>query len=448
MMNNSRMKRQFTGTTGKIILHILAWSILIVLPQYLNRRYFGNFPVSWWFYVNTATYLVIFYINYLILVPRFYFRGNGWKYFVSALVVLVAVYFVSEFSNDAFFRRYRNQRVMVIRDSTLTDSVGYLRILPDEAFNREEESGRQEYNENAAPRQRRIVVITPEYIGDSSRTRQDTIHAPGNSGPGGFGSPPDNRGVPGPAGDFGRFRPAFLSYQVYNYILSALFFTFFSLGLRLMERHAGIEKKQKELEKEKLNSELALLKNQISPHFFFNTLNNIYSLISINTEDSQNAVLKLSRLMRYLLYESEQGITRLSKEIEFMNNYIDLMRLRTSNKVSMQVNFPENYEDISLPPLLFIPFIENAFKHGISYRDKSFIEIMMKTENDNLVFRCTNSINGYKTDKEDNHNGIGLENVKKRLNLLFPERHTLKISKTEKIFDVELIIGMKDLSNG
>ena len=146
---------------------------------------------------------------------------------------------------------------------------------------------------------------------------------------------------------------------------------------------------QKETEKEKLNSELAFLKNQISPHFFFNTLNNIYSLISINAEDSQKAVLKLSKLMRYLLYESEQGNTKLSNEIDFMNNYIDLMKLRMNDKVDLTVSFPKKYEDKNIPPLLFIPFIENAFKHGISYREKSFIDInMMVTKEFNNFQMC------------------------------------------------------------
>ena len=175
-------------------------------------------------------------------------------------------------------------------------------------------------------------------------------------------------------------------------MFTSIFLVFFSVGMRVLERHSQTEKLQKELEKEKLNSELAFLKNQISPHFFFNTLNNIYSLISINAEDSQKAVLRLSKLMRYLLYDSEHGNTKLSNEIDFMNNYIDLMKLRMSNKISLTVSFPEKYEDINIPPLIFIPFIENAFKHGISYREKSFIDISMTAEKESVRFKCTNSL--------------------------------------------------------
>ena len=233
------------------------------------------------------------------------------------------------------------------------------------------------------------------------------------------------------------------AFGFFNHFLTSMLLSGFAIGLGVMEKLKMNEKKQKELEKEKLNSELAFLKNQVSPHFFFNTLNNIYSLIEINTTDAQDAVMKLSRLMRYLLYESEQGETQLSHEIHFMNHYIDLMRLRISPKVELSIELPKNDSNLKVPPLLFIPFVENAFKHGISYREKSFIRIGMKLEGYLIIFTCSNSLAG-KTEEQqtENHSGIGLENVKKRLNLLFPEKHTLKISKTENEFSVILEINL------
>lgn len=246
-------------------------------------------------------------------------------------------------------------------------------------------------------------------------------------------------GPPAPELNFGH--PPFRQIHFFNYAFTSLFLIFFSVGLRVLERHSQTEKLQKELEREKLNSELAFLKNQVSPHFFFNTLNNIYSLISINAEDSREAVLKLSKLMRYLLYESEQGNTRLSNEIDFMNNYIDLMKLRMSDKISLTVSFPVKYEDINIPPLLFIPFIENAFKHGISYRERSFIDISMLANKDSITFRCANSLFKAREDNENSHSGIGLENVRKRLSLIFPGKHELKINKTDMAFEVLLYIN-------
>ena len=216
---------------------------------------------------------------------------------------------------------------------------------------------------------------------------------------------------------------------LYNFFITSFLVSGFAVGMRYAESALKKEEEIKELEREKLNSELALLKNQVSPHFFFNTLNNIYSLIAINQEDAREAVLSLSKMMRYMLYESEQGNTTLSHEIEFMTGYIDLMKLRMSDRVNLTVAFPEEYEDQDLPPLLFIPFIENAFKHGAG------------SAGGEIFFRASNSITRLSADAPRAASGIGLDNVRKRLALLYPGRHELKIDEQENIFTVELRIG-------
>lgn len=240
------------------------------------------------------------------------------------------------------------------------------------------------------------------------------------------------------------FRPPLKAFGIYNHILISSLISGFALGLGVMEKLKQNEKRQKELEKEKLNSELAFLKNQVSPHFFFNTLNNIYSLIGIDTSEAQDAVLKLSKLMRYLLYESEQNESKLSDEISFMKNYIDLMKLRLSNKVELTVSFPENTDNLDIPPLLFIPFIENAFKHGVSYREHSFIDIKMTVADKQILFLAKNSIGTSSHSGDGQHSGIGLENVKKRLNLLFSGTHKLKIDKNQDTFSVDLQLKIKN----
>jgi hypothetical protein len=234
--------------------------------------------------------------------------------------------------------------------------------------------------------------------------------------------------------------PSFKIFGLFNHILTSILISGFAIGLGVMEKLKQNEKKQKELEKEKLHSELAFLKNQVSPHFFFNTLNNIYSLIGIDVPTAQESVLKLSKLMRYLLYESEHGETLMSNEIEFMNNYIDLMKLRLNSKVELQIDFPEEFPDFTIPPLLFVPFIENAFKHGISYRDRSFIHLHMKIDQEQIIFSSENSIGKGSHAEDLKHSGIGLENVQKRLGLLFPDNHELKIENKDTIFCVELSI--------
>ncbi|NJO69535.1 MAG: histidine kinase [Bacteroidetes bacterium] len=230
-------------------------------------------------------------------------------------------------------------------------------------------------------------------------------------------------------------------FDLYNYLFTSMLVAGFSVGLKMSAKYNENEKRRKELEKEKLSSELAFLKNQVSPHFFFNTLNNIYSLTEINTKEAQNAILKLSKLMRYLLYESERGDVKLSSEIAFITNYIQLMKLRISEKVNISVTFPDTYKDISFPPLIFIPFVENAFKHGVSYKDNSFINIDLKITESNLEFRCKNSISGKPVNLSES--GIGLENARKRLLLLFPETHKLLIHQHDNIFEVNLTIQLE-----
>jgi len=365
------MKNFFTGNTIKILLHLLAWTIILGIPLYFFKRWDVGQDFILVYYIGNIINGIIFYANYLILVPKYFFVSRKYKYYLSVVFLLTFLYFVSDTSNELVFR-----------------------YVPGRSNTEEINKQDNERKEIAAPK------------------------------------PDEQHG-----------RPPFREMHLFNYMFTSIFLVFFSVGMRVLERHSQTEKLQKELEKEKLNSELAFLKNQISPHFFFNTLNNIYSLISINAEDSQKAVLRLSKLMRYLLYDSEHGNTKLSNEIDFMNNYIDLMKLRISDKISLNVSFPETYEDFNIPPLIFIPFIENAFKHGISYREKSFIDISMTAEKESLRFSCINSLVKSREETEPGHAGIGLENVTKRLNLLFPGKHDLKINKSETLFEVLLQIN-------
>lgn len=230
------------------------------------------------------------------------------------------------------------------------------------------------------------------------------------------------------------------SWPIYNFALNALLISGFGLGLKISEKLIKNEQIRKEAEKEKLVSELAFLKNQVSPHFFFNTLNNIYTLIEIDRNDAQKSVLQLSKLMRYLLYESESGNTTISKEIEFMKNYIELMKLRLSKNVSVNINFAEIKVDIDIPPLLFIPYIENAFKHGVSNIEYSFIDVFLRIENNEIIFVCKNSMFNKNFDLNTNNSGIGHENAKKRLNLLFKDKYELNINHDNRTFNVSLKI--------
>jgi len=240
--------------------------------------------------------------------------------------------------------------------------------------------------------------------------------------------------------------PPFRLFRLFNYFTSSVLIVGFSLGMGVLEKLRQNEKERKELEKEKLHSELAFLKNQVSPHFFFNTLNNIYSLIDTDTNEARETVHKLSSLMRYLLYDTSHEEAGLAEEIRFMKNYIDLMKLRISPKVDLQVVLPENPPDLKIPPLLFIPVIENAFKHGISYREQSFIHIHMSINSTRVTLSVSNSIRRGGESQQDGHNGIGLDNVRKRMELLYPKNHVLEVREEDGRFSVEIEIDTRTSS--
>ncbi|MGC1391557.1 MAG: histidine kinase [Bacteroidales bacterium] len=364
------MRKVTKEKATRIVLHILVWVVILGLTIYSARRFRmgSNFLLN--YYTITAISALIFYANYLFLIPVLFFQKKRYRYYISVLALVVCFYFISDFANE--------QILNIISKNGNSDQI---------------------------------------------------IRQPGE----GRKMPPLQMRRP-------TFIIAIPNAHFIGYTSSSLFMVLLSLGLRVLERQTKIEKVQEEMGKAKLNAELALLKNQISPHFFFNTLNNIYSLSTTNPEDSRSAILKLSKMMRYLLYDSEDSETKLSNEIELMTNYIDLMKLRLEENYNLRVKVPDEYEDFRIPPLLFIPFIENAFKHGVSFREDSFIDISIATSDNTIIFRSFNSISGSAVLTGLESSGIGLNNVRKRLDLLFPGKHDLQLNKTESTFEVLLKI--------
>lgn len=211
-------------------------------------------------------------------------------------------------------------------------------------------------------------------------------------------------------------------------------------GFRLFQNFTKAEQQKMLLEKEKAENQLVFLRNQISPHFFMNTLNNIHSLVEIDAEKAQNAIVKLSTLMRYLLYEVQNEKVDLQKELDFVKSYFSLMQLRVWDNVDIKVEIPEQIPLVKIPPTMFVSFIENAFKHGISATQKSFIHFKINVENQFLMAEINNSKHQKTTELNDEYSGIGLENIKKTLNLLYPNTHQLNIFDDEHNFKVNLKI--------
>jgi LytS/YehU family sensor histidine kinase len=210
--------------------------------------------------------------------------------------------------------------------------------------------------------------------------------------------------------------------------------------VKLMSKWLHEESLRKDAEKEQLKTSLALLRHQVSPHFFMNTLNNIHALVEIDSGKAQDAIERLSILMRYLLYDSAQSTIELKEEIEFINSFVSLMQLRHSDEVEIKILIPNQIPDIKIPPMLFISLLENAFKHGVSYPLKSYIYLEMQIHESSLVCTIKNSKHKTVANQFDEYSGIGLENIKKSLNLLYEQDYKLDISDQANEFEVNLTI--------
>jgi len=226
---------------------------------------------------------------------------------------------------------------------------------------------------------------------------------------------------------------------IYIQIISFVLPIAFAIALKTTERWLKTEAERKEAANAKLQSELQHLRYQLQPHFFFNSLNNIYSLVDVAPDQAKSTIHSLSKLMRYLLYETNTELVPLTNEIDFMRKYMELMKLRISDKTKVASSFPIANTSIQIAPLLFISLIENAFKHGVSATKESVISLEMKVQDNHVFFTIENN-NFPKEDTDKSGSGIGLQNLQKRLELLYPNKHKFKTSLKEGIYSISLKI--------
>ena len=243
----------------------------------------------------------------------------------------------------------------------------------------------------------------------------------------------------GPRPDFNKRAPLFIGqHDIVSIIILILMFGM-NLGVKLYVRQRSDQKRLSLLEKENLEQQLEYLKYQINPHFLMNTLNNIHALVDIDPEKAKSTILELSKMMRFVLYEGNKQGVPLDREMAFLQNYITLMKLRYTDKVRITVDIPQSLPNKEVPPLMFITFVENAFKHGVSYRHDSFIDIKVMIDGDRLIFLCRNS---RIPQEEDKHGGVGLTNVKQRLDLIYKDTYTLDIKDEAEQYSVTLNIPL------
>lgn len=221
-------------------------------------------------------------------------------------------------------------------------------------------------------------------------------------------------------------------------IFYVAFITAISTGYGLITNMVRLEKIRQQEHQERLQSELSFLRSQISPHFIFNILNSIVYLIRSKSELAEPVTIKLSELMRYMLYESADAQIPLDKELDYLKNYIELQKIRFEEDVEIRVNIGGEAQSQIIEPMLMIPFVENAFKHGVGMVVSPVIEIQLEVQEKRLSFSVRNKIAADMDADKDSSSGIGLRNVRRRLELLYPDTHTLEIKKEDGWFIVHM----------
>jgi LytS/YehU family sensor histidine kinase len=223
-------------------------------------------------------------------------------------------------------------------------------------------------------------------------------------------------------------------------IFQLLFIVAIGISYRFLSDNMTDQEVKKEEENERLKSELSFLRSQISPHFMFNVLNSIVSLSRRKPEMVEPVVIKLSELMRYMIYETIDSKVSIDKEFSYLESYIELQRLRFGNDIKIDFKHQLSSTPSSIEPMLLIPFVENAFKHGVGMVENPSIEIELNDDKKALFFSVVNKVSKQNSEIKDESSGIGLANVRRRLELLYPDQHELNIHEKEDSYLVELTI--------
>ena len=396
------------------LIYTSIWLMLYLSPLaslYMRMSSNPNIAFSWHEILNAwafnTIWLVLMLIHNFLLLPVLIIKRRTWQYLVLSLALLISCTFVSYLARPGGPHSDKRRKLMEMNDRNY-----YI-------------CGKSDICE--APGLCQKMEHDP---------KEDMCHKPIHGGKS-FPMPrynPDElrpiRPVPmmGP-GDAVAF-------------FGGLMLMGMNLGVKLYFKTQEDRDHQEMLEKQDLERQLEYLRYQVNPHFFMNTLNNIHALVDINPERAKTTIVELSKMMRYILYEGDKKLIPVQREALFLKNYIELMRLRYSSRVSINLDIPEMMPDVMLPPLLLIIFVENAFKHGVSYAAPSFIDIKVTVTQEMLQFKCRNSRQEQKQDEKKKKGGVGLANARRRLDLLFHDKYSLEIKEDDKEYDVQLEIPL------
>lgn len=379
-----------------VLIHTAGWCLLFLLPVFFypvrinSTRFIARELIDKVFLVG------FFYLNYYLLIPRFFEKKKSLVYF--SLVLLCFTVYLGQ---SLFIRHQyglfngRGQRIFHLRSPFMKKDS-----LPMGG-----------------------VIATPPMVSFPDSTTDFIMPAMAIREPVFLGIP---RGI--------------LLLSLNNTLSSFSLLLLMGGFIRLAFSFIRNQNEKKALENANLNAEVSFLKSQINPHFLFNTLNGIYSLANARSPQTEQAILKLSQMLRYVLYESGTERIELSKDIAYISNFIHLQRLRLAQKVKINYEVSGNTEQLFIAPLLLITFIENAFKHGVSYIYPSTIAIGINVFDETLTFITTNTV--FENNKFDT-GGIGLKNAKRRLDLLYPDKYWLDIVRNDRLYVVNLKINLQ-----
>ncbi len=435
---------------SEIILYAVLWTILFAAP--MVSMFVGEFFTTasddeaqvlgaaqssspdWMGVVSAwgllAMFFITFFIHNFLIAPLLVYRNRKWAYGITACALIVAFTLFQVYGRPHRPRPIPERR-MNTTEKKMVHQDGEPRPGRATDENREPMPGppgmEKPPMENPPMRQRR-----PDING-----KADAYEKPDAYGKPDTNKKPDDHEPPRVFG--GQDSVAF----IIMILLLGL-----NIGVKSYFKSQDDRKRMKELERENLTNQLAYLKYQINPHFFMNTLNNIHALVDIDPEQAKYTIEVLSKMMRYVLYEGNKSMAPLQKELDFITNYIELMRIRYTDKVRISISLPQNSSEddtphvssmhIEVPSMLLITFVENAFKHGVSYQNASFIEVSVRVDevSREVEFLCNNS---RKPVAEDKHGGVGLANAQKRLQLIYgKDGYSLRIDSDDKEYRVLL----------
>ncbi|MBV7531857.1 sensor histidine kinase [Chitinophaga sp. sic0106] len=418
-------KQLFKYRPFVISLHIIAWVCFLFMPFFLYRiqiLHTGFFVKE---LIDNLFLIGLFYLNIYVLIPKF-FNQKKIGIYLSSMVLLVVFITLQQVALDYYMLGSRMRPGMAIRISKLHD----LQVTS------RKDSSLKVLGEMRNQQVADAYVATPAqpasgfHVAMAADTASEFMPSPMHRRMRMF--------------EMGE-KPSFWDFLLFPETLRrsgffALLMLFMSGFIKIAQEWFRSEKQREELKVEKLNAELKFLKSQINPHFLFNCLNTIYSLAHKRSDQTEHAILKLSTIMRYMIYDANVARVRLEQELKYLSDYIDIQRLRLPKDIAVSYNVHGSTMDLVIEPMLLVPFVENAFKHGISYAEPSFINIDISIEVNMIRLIVKNS---HFKERVAERGGIGLQNVMKRLELLYPDDHHLDIRDAGNEFIVDLKLLLK-----